>query len=219
MKHCRFFHTLPATLMLLTGAVGCKTIYYGTMEKIGIPKRDILVSRVEKARDAQNDAKEQFKDALAQFREAVTFDGGDLEKKYDHLSGVLARSEKRAEEVRDRIRSVESVSDALFKEWKEELAQYRNPNLRAESQVQYHKTRQRYEELLLAMQKAESKLEPVLIPLRDQVLFLKHNLNAKAIASLKQELIAVETNVSALVRELEEAISEANEFIDEMRKG
>lgn len=203
---------------VLLSTTGCKTMYYGAMEKMGVPKRDILVSRVEKARDAQDDAKVQFKDALEQFKSVVSVESGELEQKYDTLSKVLERSEARATEVRDRILAVENVSNALFKEWKEELAQFRNPNLRAESQIQYHKTLNRYNELIGAMNKAESKLEPVLIPLRDQVLFLKHNLNAKAIASLKQELISVESNVSLLVHDLEQAIAEANEFIDAMKK-
>ena len=39
-------------------------------------------------------------------------------------------------------------------------------------------TRARYDQMIGAMKRAEGKLEPALQPLRDQVLFLKHNLNA-----------------------------------------
>lgn len=56
----------------------CSTAYYGAMEKFGVYKRDILVNRVEDARKSQNDAKEQFDSALAQFRSIVRFDGGNL---------------------------------------------------------------------------------------------------------------------------------------------
>ena len=38
----------------------CASIYYSTMETFGVEKRDILVDRVEDARDGQEDAKEQF---------------------------------------------------------------------------------------------------------------------------------------------------------------
>ena len=37
---------------------GCSSTYYGAMEKVGIHKRDILVDRVEDARDSQEDAQE-----------------------------------------------------------------------------------------------------------------------------------------------------------------
>ena len=36
---------------LLATLCGCSTIYYGTLEKFGQEKRDILVKRVGKARD------------------------------------------------------------------------------------------------------------------------------------------------------------------------
>jgi len=63
------------------------------------------------------------------------------------------------------------------------------------------------------MKRAEAKLEPALVPLRDQVLFMKHNLNARAIAGLSEELISVQTNVDKLVKDMESAIAEADAFI------
>lgn len=63
------------------------------------------------------------------------------------------------------------------------------------------------------MEWAESRLEPALIPLRDQVLFLKHNLNARAIAGLSSEVVSVQTNVDNLVRDMERAIAQADAFI------
>ncbi|MBW6453735.1 MAG: DUF2959 domain-containing protein, partial [Methyloprofundus sp.] len=54
-------------------------MYYSGLEKIGIPKREIMVHRVEKARDTQQDAKEQFKTTLEQFSALTQFNGGDLE--------------------------------------------------------------------------------------------------------------------------------------------
>ena len=53
-------------MLIVTGAillVGCSSAYYGTMEKLGYHKRDLMVNRVESARDAQEDAKEQFESA------------------------------------------------------------------------------------------------------------------------------------------------------------
>jgi len=115
--------------------------------------------------------------------------------------------------VRKRIRSVESVSEALFKEWRKEIDLYSGETLRAASQKNYDLTKGKYEALIAAMKKAESKLEPALVPLRDQVLFMKHNLNARAIAGLVDEQARVETNVDVLVKEMESAIAEADSFI------
>ena len=71
---------------LSLGLAACSGTYYGAMEGLGIEKRDILVDRVEDARDAQDDAAEQFASALDQFRSIVAVDGGELEKMCDRLS-------------------------------------------------------------------------------------------------------------------------------------
>jgi len=196
--------------------VGCSTMYYDAMELAGKHKRDILVDRVENARDDQEQAKEQFKSALERFTEVVSVDGGDLEQKYNKLKKDLNRCEDRAEDVRDRIAAVENVGDALFDEWETELEQYNDAKLKRLAAEQMEDTRQRYEDLVAAMGKAEAKMEPVLVVFRDQVLFLKHNLNARAIASLEGEVATIQQEVAALVQDMEAAINEANAFIDSM---
>ena len=84
------------------------------MDKLGHHKRDLMVSDVKKARDAQQDAKEQFKSALDRFTKTRNIQGGELQEKYDVQNGEYERSGQRAQAVRDRIASVENVSDALF---------------------------------------------------------------------------------------------------------
>lgn len=204
-------------LLPLIMLVGCSSTYYGAMEKLGIHKRDILVDRVEEARDSQMETKEQFSSALEQFKSVLAFEGGELEKKYDELKSILEESEDRAEEVRDRISAVENVAEALFDEWEEELSQYSSASMRRSSENQLKQTRNQYYKLIGAMKRAEAKIDPVLNPLRDQVLFLKHNLNARAISSLQAELGNIETDVSRLIREMELSIKEADQFIGTLK--
>lgn len=207
------------TLGLLAAATllaGCETAYYSAMEKVGFPKRDILVSRVESARDSQQEAREEITDALTEFGRVVAYDGGDLEAQYKRLAAQLEDSEAAATDVRSRIADVESVAEALFDEWQGELAQYSNASLRSQSEQQLRRTRARYKEMLGAMQRAERRLEPALQPLRDQVLFLKHNLNARAVAGLKGEVTRMDAQVNQLVKDLDAAIAEANRFIAEL---
>lgn len=201
------------SVILLISA--CSQAYYGALEKVGIHKRDIMVDRVQEAKQSQEDAKEQFKSALEEFSSVANFQGGDLEDTYKKLDKELEKSEARADEVTARIDSVEDVSIALFKEWEQELDQYESQKLRTQSEQQLKETKVRYEQLMSAMRLAESRIEPVLKPFRDQVLFLKHNLNAKAIASLRGELIQVESDTDKLIRELEMSIAEADRFIQE----
>ncbi|MBW2429913.1 MAG: DUF2959 domain-containing protein [Deltaproteobacteria bacterium] len=201
---------------LLILGPGCETAYYGTMEKLGYHKRDLMVNRVESARDAQEDAKEQFESALEKFSSVLDFDGGDLEDKYDQLQAAYDRSNARAQTVRDRIESVEDVAADLFAEWEAELSEYSSDSLRRSSANKLKQTRRQYARLIGAMKRAESKMDPVLVAFRDQVLFLKHNLNAKAIASLQTELSSVEAEVNSLIKDMNASIKEADAFISAM---
>ena len=212
MKETTISIFVIATLTL----TGCRSAYYKTMEAFGQHKRDILVSRVEDARDAQEDAKEQFKSALEKFTDVVEFSGGKLQDKYNQLKSELDKSKAKAKSVRSNISDVENVAKALFKEWESELEQYSSDELRRSSEQKLKQTRQRYSQLITAMKRAESKIAPVLTAFNDQVLFLKHNLNAQAIASLHNELTSVEADIATLIKEMEASIAEANEFINAM---
>lgn len=203
---------------ILTVFAGCQSAYYGTLEKVGIHKRDLMVDRVEGARDAQEEAKEQFQSALEQFASVVEVKGGSLEKKYNKLKDAYEESKEKAELVHKRIESVEDVSDALFDEWEDELDQYSSSRLREDSRRKLNQTRKDYDRLIKAMKRAEEKTRPVLVAFHDQVLYLKHNLNAQAISSLQNELVAIEDNVAGLVKEMEASIREAEQFIDALRK-
>ncbi len=211
---------LFVTAVVATAAAlaGCSSTYYGAMEKIGFHKREILVDRVEETRDAQNAAKEQFASALEEFLAVTKIDGGELQAKYNSLNREFQRSEQRAREVRDRIESVEDVAEALFNEWKAELKQYENANLRRESERAYDLTRRRYEDLIKVMRRAADRMEPVLSTFRDQVLFLKHNLNARALASLTTTNRELEADITRLITDMETSIREAEEFIRTLRE-
>ena len=211
------FRSLPLALVLLLA--GCSSAYYGAMEKIGIAKREILADRVEQTREAQKEAKEQFADALQRFLAVTKADGGDLQKKYDAMNSEFTRSETRAKEVRNRIAAVEDVAGALFREWKAELAQYSNASLRADSQRQLDTTRRRYDSLLTLMKRAADRMDPVIATFRDQVLYLKHNLNARAIASLSNTQRTLEADISRLIADMESSIREAETFIKDLKSG
>jgi len=210
--------TLSSLVIAIFLACGCRSAYYSTMEKFGYHKRDMLVDRIQNARDAQEQAKEQFESALEEFSAVTNFKGGDLEATYNKLKKELERSEAKAGAVADRIVEVERVAEALFKEWQNELDEYSNEQLRDRSKQELAQTRQRYARLIAAMQSAEMKIGPVLDAFRDQVLFLKHNLNAQALASLQGELVAVQTDIAGLIKEMEASIAEANAFIEAMNQ-
>lgn len=207
---------IMAIVTILIVLTGCDTAYYKTMEKLGHHKRDIMVNRVESARDAQEEAKEQFESALEKFSSVVAVPDGDLKSQYDQLKTEYDKSSARAQTVNDRVDAVEEVSEDLFSEWEKELNEYTNAKLRRSSEIKLQKTRRQYDQLIKAMRRAEQKMAPVLTAFKDQVLFLKHNLNAQAIASLQDELTTIESDVAKLIREMDASIREADTFISAM---
>jgi len=211
----KYLSLIFALLILTLGS--CSTAYYSAMDKLGFEKRHILVNRVKKAKSSQIEAKEQFSSALDEFIAVSNYKGGELEKMYRRVEGAYKKSEARAKEVRGRNDAVESTGKALFREWDKEIDLFTDAELAAASRTQYKAAEDRFDELQLAMRSAESKLDPVLKKFRDQTLFLKHNLNAKAISALESQVVRVKVDVARLIRDMERSIEEADRFISEMR--
>lgn len=197
--------------------VGCQSAYYSTMESLGKHKRDILVDRVENAQESQQEAQEQFKSALEQLSALIEFDGGDLQTQYESTLAQYEASEEAAKDVSARIASIEDVGEALFEEWADEIEQYASASLKRKSQSKLRETERKYKKLIGAMHKAESKMEPVLSALKDNTLYLKHNLNAKAVGALEGEFQDIKSDVNALIKEMNNAISESDAFISTLK--
>lgn len=208
---------LSASILAMPAMSGCAGAYYGAMEQFGMEKRDLLVERVVKAAASQEEAKEEFVSALDAFRAVVDIDGGELEATYDRLNASYEGAEREADRVRTRVKDVQIVSKDLFKEWRKELDQFSSASMRATSERQLRETEASYEELERRMLKASASMDPVLAVFKDRVLFLKHNLNSRAIASLEGEAEQIETDVSALIADMERSIAEADAFIKDMR--
>ncbi|MDX1554218.1 MAG: DUF2959 domain-containing protein, partial [Marinobacter sp.] len=208
-------------LLLLSAVLlgGCSSLYYNTMEKLGYEKREILVDRVENARDSQNEAQETFRSSLERFQSVVDTPDTALKDRYAEISDAYEDSKSSAEDVRDRIDKVEDVAEALFDEWEDELGEYESASLRRSSEQQLEETRTQYSQLISRMHNAEERMEPVLQAFQDQVLYLKHNLNAQAIGSLENELVGIRQDVDELIRNMEQSIAESEAFIQRFRKG
>jgi len=196
---------------------GCRSAYYSTMETFGVYKRDLLKKSVVAARDDQKAAGQQFTNALARLKELYGFEGGDLEKTYNNLNREYERSVDRANAVHKRIKEMETVAADLFAEWEKEIQQMSSAQLQQSDRERLRETRERYEELHASLKRAEQSMDPVLTRLHDQVLYLKHNLNAAAIASLKGETLNIQTEISKLLQDMNQAIAQADSFINTLK--
>lgn len=218
-----FFLTLPL-LLLSASLAGCQSMVdaaakkttYSAYELVGVQKRDLLKKRVDDARDEQKDAGKDFEDALTRLKAIYGFKGGNLEKQYNKLKSSFDEASEQAQEVRESIRKVESVAEDLFKEWEKEIGQIETASLRTKSRQSLVQTRHRYDQLHSSLKASEDRMEPVLKKFNDQVLYIKHNLNAQAIASLKGEALSIESDIQKLISEMNKSIEEADQFIKQM---
>lgn len=202
---------------LLLALGGCQSTYYSVWEKLGVEKREILVDRVEAVSDAQEDAQQQFSSALEELTSLIEFDGGDLQKNYDNIKDQYEASMESAERLTSRVGKVESVAEALFDEWRDELEQYSNEKLRRDSAKKLAQTERNYQKLVKAMKRSVEKMDPILVALNDNVLYLKHNLNASAIGALQGEFGKIKNDIKLLIDEMNAAISQSNQFIETIK--
>lgn len=201
------------SLVFLLG--GCRGAYYSAWEKVGKEKRHLLQDQVKAAKEDQADASEGFKTVITRVKELYGFEGGDLEAYYTDLVNDYNMCRKRAEKVEDRIESVEQIALDLFTEWDAEIKELSNPQFQKDSRQQLAATRMRYDKMHASMRLSADKMWPVLNSLNDYVIYLKHNLNARVMGSLKQEMTAIEGDVTILIKDISSAIDEADVFLQE----
>ena len=206
-------------LTLTLSACGTvQKVQYSALEKAGIHKRDILVDRIEKTSEAQEETKKQFQSAYQELASLVNIEGGALEKKYQRMAKAVSASEDQALELNDRIKSVNEVANALFSEWQQELDEYQSASLRRASEANLNTTKQRYAVIYNKMQASQQRVEPVLKILQDNTLYLKHNLNARAVNGLSNEVLVIEDKVAVLIQQMEASINESKRFVDAMQR-
>jgi hypothetical protein len=213
---------LVASLLVPLSTGGCqttRTAYYNAWEKMGYAKRERLVDNVKAARQEQVDAKQQFATALEQFKSVVNFQGGDLEALYNKLDKEYKRCDSEAGSVRSKIQSVKNVATALFDEWKGEIGQMKDASLQGKSQQLYDQTQGNYKEMISRMDAAAASMTPVLEKFHDRVLFIKANLNAQAIASLKGTEVELGGDIDKLIKDMNASIAEADRFISGIQSG
>ncbi|EPM4293998.1 DUF2959 domain-containing protein [Vibrio fluvialis] len=209
---------LLAIFLSIFTLTGCQSAYYSAMEKVGYHKRDIMVDRVEAAQESQKDAQQELTSALKALSAFTQFDGGELESAYERINDQYQQSEAAAADVHERIAAIEDVADALFEEWQGELALYTSSKLRRASEQKLNTTKASYQTMLKAMKRAEQKMTPVLNTLRDNTLYLKHNLNASAVGSLQGEFATLEQDIRTAITQMNAAIKESDQFLAHLKQ-
>ena len=199
--------------LAVAASVGCTTAYYSAWEMLGQEKRDLLRSNVSAVQEEQQEAADQFESALDRLRELTAVDAGELEDVYDDLNGDYEEAKLRADGVHERIEKIDSIANDLFVEWEAEIGEISSADMRTKSRKKLDETKRNYASLESKLRKSEASMEPVLTQLQDNVLFLKHNLNAAAIGGLSAEVAGIESDIETLIADMRASIAEADRFL------
>jgi hypothetical protein len=186
------------------------------MQTLGKEKRDILIGRVKDAKKDQQQTKEQIKTTMQSFEELTGFQGGSLEKNYKRLNSDYESADAQARKLHEKVDSIDQVSKDLFKEWQTEINEMGNAKLKTQSAVMLRNAKTRQAEYMRSMHRTEDQITPVLAAFHDQVLFLKHNLNARAIGSLKGTSASINTDVADLMQSIDGSMQEADRLISSL---
>lgn len=205
------------TLMIMIFSGCANTVYYAGMEKVGFHKRDIMVSRVENVQESQKEAQEEFKSALEKFGTLVKIEESELKQAYEKFNDEFENITEASEELSNNIDKLEDVSLALFEEWEEEISLYTNQNKKLQSKKQLINTKNNYKKMMASMRASEKSMKPILNIFRDNVLFLKHSLNAQAIGALQNEFSTLKKEISTLINKMNQSIKASDSFIKEMK--
>ena len=209
MRRSVFIPLIVLTLLL----TGCKSTYYKTMRTLGKEKRDILVSRIKDAKKDQDQTKKQLQTTMESFQALTGFQGGSLEKSYNRLNSDYESAASQAGKLHDKIQSIDEVSNDLFKEWQGEINVMDNGKLKSQDLVMLRNAKTRQATYMRAMHETEDHIAPVLKNFQDQVLFLKHNLNSRAIGSLKSTSAGLQSDVAGLIQSIDASSQEADKLI------
>ena len=203
-------------ILVLVVLSGCTSAYYKTMRTLGKEKRDILIARVKDAKKDQDQTKEKLKTTMESFQELTGFQGGSLESSYKRLNSDYESANDQAQKLHSKVDSIDQVSKDLFKEWQGEIGEMGNAKLKAQSTAMLRDAKLRQAAYMRAMRKTESQITPVLAAFHDQVLFLKHNLNSRAIGSLKGTSASLQGDVADLIQSIDASSAEADKLINSL---
>jgi Protein of unknown function (DUF2959) len=183
------------------------------MATLGKEKRDILVQRIKEAKKDQDQTKQQLQTTMESFQALTGFQGGSLERNYKRLNSDYENAASQAGKLHDKVQSINQVSNDLFREWQGEISAMGNGKLKSQDTAMLRDAKARQATYLRAMRKTEDQINPVLKAFRDQVLFLKHNLNSRAIGSLKSTSANLQSDVAELIQSIDASSQEADKLI------
>lgn len=223
IKYFLWFMIIAAVFKACSGGENNKDADYNAAEHNAVSTnetfktRDNFIVAIKDANSTQDAVKAQFQNASDQFMQLINFHGGALEDKYVELQKEYLKSKELLNDFQNKINKIKKSASNLFKEWDKEIEQYSDGKIQAKSKELKDESVKQYEMIIVLMERNEQNLEDYLKILGDNVLFLKHNLNSKAVFSLREVSAELQGNINDIILDIDNSITKTNEFIQHMK--
>ncbi len=203
--------TISVTSLFLF-TTSCEPRSYRIWEFLGWEKREILSSEVENVGENQKEIKEDFQSIYERIKTEYDYERDEIDDLYDQLKSDYEKAKNKADRIKASSKKIRQIAKALFAEWEEEAMAISNKNYRKDSLVKLRQAQARFKHLSASLHRSESQLDRVLVQLNDQVLYLKHNLNAKSLALFESEIKLVKNEIDELIKAIEKTIQYSQTF-------
>ncbi len=184
----------------------------GTQDE-GHKRTDEHIEKIERASDEMKDLRKHLDKVFEAYHKTLREGTDKRRSSYNELVKALERCEEKTKELRKRHEEMDKQAEEYFKRWKNSVKDIKNADLEQRSEGRLETTRRRYREVSESWKGMREDYEPVLAELRDQIVYLGHDLNEDAVLSLKEDAAELEELASALFRSMEGFGSTADEYI------
>ena len=183
----------------------------------GVKQTEKLVSKANDTVGSIRAAKQQIKDTLVAYNLLVGNKVEDPKKTYKDLQKGIENTDKKVADVDQKVAAMQKEADLLFADWASNLASISSEELRKRSEERLNETRERYNGILAAGDKAGKVFNPFIASLKDQVVYLGHDLNPSALASLKPDADKLNKEAEVLFKKIDETVDEASGYITSLK--
>ncbi len=195
----RFIPRAIAAALVLASVPACSFVNNMIKGKTGPADVDDLVAAVENVQKELDVSKGTML-AAVQGLQAITAPDfqGDAVKAYEQLVDVVENSEDQAEDLRKSIEKMQAEAVPVFDQWTKDLEAYSNPEMRQRSQARLSAARERYDAVVAAVEPVLVEYEAINQSFRDHVLFLKHDMNPAALATIQDDVRRIAKDATSL---------------------
>lgn len=182
-----------------------------------LKRTDKLIEGAENLIKEAVKARNEIEKTLTSYNALFAGDVQDVRKAYKDVEKGLESTEKQRDEVKKRVDSMKVEADAYFASWNESLQQIGSDNLRKRSEDRMNETKSHFNGVLAAVADARGAYEPFAANLKDQWVYLGHDLNADGIASLKPDADELNSKARNLFKSIDDGMKKADEYVESLK--